>query len=319
MWILLCVVVVVVLSVMLLVVFSRADGDFSLMMKGRTPQSVIEDKVVWITGASQGLGEALAKEYARLGAKLILSARRESELERIKSQLTGKNAPEGVVVLPLDVASEVSILKEAVVKVESAFMGAGIDIMVHNAAYSRPKHTAVEIPEEELKGTFEVNTLAPIRLTSLLLPGMLQRGKGQFVMVSSAAGKVPSPCQSVYAASKHAVNGYFHTLRSEVNQQGIKVCVVCPGPIETSTSKAPRSKEPRMSVEKCAELIVKAAANDMREVWISTQPVLLMLYLMQYFPELGLAVMDRVGPKRVKAYKEGASGYSSNLFFKKDT
>jgi NAD(P)-dependent dehydrogenase (short-subunit alcohol dehydrogenase family) len=72
-------------------------------------------------------------------------------LERIKSQLTGKNAPEGVVVLPLDVASEVSILKEAVVKVESAFMGAGIDIMVHNAAYSRPKHTAVEIPEEELK------------------------------------------------------------------------------------------------------------------------------------------------------------------------
>jgi dehydrogenase/reductase SDR family protein 7 len=95
----------------------------------------------------------------------------------------------------------------------------------------------------KMQGTFEVNTLAPIRLTSLLLPGMLQRGKGQFVMVSSAAGKVPSPCQSVYAASKHAVNGYFHTLRSEVNQQGIKVCVVCPGPIETSTSKAPRSKE----------------------------------------------------------------------------
>jgi dehydrogenase/reductase SDR family protein 7 len=89
MWILLCVVVVVVLSVMLLVVFSRANGDFSLMMKGRTPRSVIEDKVVWITGASQGLGEALAKEYAHLGAKLILSARRESELERIKSQLTG--------------------------------------------------------------------------------------------------------------------------------------------------------------------------------------------------------------------------------------
>jgi dehydrogenase/reductase SDR family protein 7 len=73
-----------------------------------------------------------------------------------------------------------------------------------------------------------------------------------------------------------------------------------------------------MSVEKCAELIVKAAANDMREVWISKQPVLLMLYLMQYFPQLGFAVMDRVGPKRVKAYKEGASGYSSNLFFKKD-
>lgn len=72
-------------------------------------------------------------------------------------------------------------------------------------------------------------------------------------------------------------------------------------------------------MEKCAELIVKAAANDMREVWISTQPVLLMLYLMQYFPELGFAVIDRVGPKRVKAYKEGASGYSSNLFFKKDT
>jgi NAD(P)-dependent dehydrogenase (short-subunit alcohol dehydrogenase family) len=68
-----------------------------------------------------------------------------------KEMFAGKNAPEGVMVLPLDVTSEVSILKEAVVKVESAFMGAGIDIMVHNAAYSRPKHAAVEIPEEELK------------------------------------------------------------------------------------------------------------------------------------------------------------------------
>jgi dehydrogenase/reductase SDR family protein 7 len=90
MWLLFCLLLLLLPLLLLLLFFARADGDFTLMSKGRTPTSAVEDKVVWITGASQGIGEALAKEYARLGAKLILSSRRPFELERVKSELVGK-------------------------------------------------------------------------------------------------------------------------------------------------------------------------------------------------------------------------------------
>ncbi|CAM6033981.1 unnamed protein product [Sphagnum compactum] len=315
MWLLFCLLLLLLLLLpllLLLLFFARADGDFTLMSKGRTPTSAVEDKVVWITGASQGIGEALAKEYACLGAKLILSSRRPFELERVKSELVGKHCPNGVVVLPLDIASDVTELKEAVMKAETAFVGAGVDVMVHNAASQRPNRPALEISDDMLKDNFEVNVLGPIRLTQLLLPRMLQRGKGEFLVVSSVAGIVPAPGQSLYAATKHAVNGYFHTLRSEVNQQGIKVTVVCPGPTNTSTLASPNPE--LISATRCAELILKAAAHGMREAWICRQPLLVFLYLMQYLPGIGFALADRVGPKRLKIDRQGSL---SSLLLKK--
>uniref|UniRef100_A0A2N9GVN9 Uncharacterized protein n=1 Tax=Fagus sylvatica TaxID=28930 RepID=A0A2N9GVN9_FAGSY len=128
--------------------------------------------------------EILAKQLARLGAKLILSARNEAELERVKMQLTGKHAPDGVKILPLDLASGEDSLKAAVEKAESFFPGAGVDYMIHNAAFERPKTSALDVTEDGLK-------------------------------MSSAAGKTPAPGQAIYSASKYALNGYFHTLRSE--------------------------------------------------------------------------------------------------------
>ncbi|GFZ11340.1 NAD(P)-binding Rossmann-fold superfamily protein [Actinidia rufa] len=130
-------------------------------------------------------GEVLAKQLASLGAKLIISARNEAELERVKKQLTGKHAPDEVIVLPLDLMSGEDSLREAVQKAESCFAGNGVDYMIHNAAYERPKTTALDVTEESLK-------------------------------MSSAAGKAPAPGQAAYSASKFALNGYFHTLRSEV-------------------------------------------------------------------------------------------------------
>jgi dehydrogenase/reductase SDR family protein 7 len=163
-----------------------------------------------------------------------------------------------------------------------------------------------------LQNNFEVNVLGPIRLTQLLLPRMIQRGKGEFLVVSSVAGKVPAPGQSLYAATKHAVNGYFHTLRSEVNQQGIKITVVCPGPTNTSTLASPNPE--LTSATRCAELILKAAAHGMREAWICGQPLLVFMYLMQYLPGIGFALIDRVGPKRLKIDRQGSL---SSLLFKK--
>ncbi|KAL0817945.1 hypothetical protein Bca101_074389 [Brassica carinata] len=229
-------------------------GDFTLISKKEVKREAIEDKVVWITGANRGIGEALAKQFASLGAKLILSARNEAELFRIKSELKGKYAPEHV-------------------KCRFSLGGYGVDYLIHNAAYEGPKSNAVDASEENLE-------------------------------ISSAAGKVPSPGQAIYAASKHALQGYFHSLRSE---KGIKVTVVCPGPIETpngtgtSTSEDKNSPEKRVSSERCAELTIIAASHNLKEAWISYQPVLLVMYLVQYMPSLGLWLMDKVGGgKRVE-------------------
>ncbi|CAN6895538.1 unnamed protein product [Brassica oleracea] len=169
--------------------------------------------------------------------------------------------------------------------------------------------------------TFVVNVFGTISLTKLVTPHMLKRGGGHFVVISSAAGKVPSPGQAIYAASKHALQGYFHSLRSEFYQKGIKVTVVCPGPIETpngtgtSTSEGKNSPEKRVSSERCAELTIIAASHNLKEAWISYQPVLLVMYLVQYIglgsrymPSLGLWLMDKVGGgKRVEVAEKKVS------------
>ncbi|XVF41441.1 hypothetical protein PTKIN_Ptkin01aG0280100 [Pterospermum kingtungense] len=303
--------------------FVTSDGDFTLLSKRHVKREEIEDKVVWITGASRGIGEILAKQLASLGAKLILSARNETELERVRKQLTGKYAPEQVKILPLDLTSGEDSLKEAVEKAESLFPGVGVDYMIHNAAYERPKTTALDVPDESVKATFNVNVFGTICLTRLLTPYMLRRGRGHFVVMSSAAGKTPAPGQAVYSASKYALNGYFHSLRSELCQKGIKVTVVCPGPIETSngsgatTSGTKISSETRVSAERCAELTIIAASHGLKEVWISYQPVLAVMYLVQYMPTIGYWLMDKVGARRVEAAAQKGNTYSLSLLFGK--
>lgn len=302
--------------------FAVADADLTLLRKGPAKQHEFEDKVIWITGASQGIGKVLAKEFASLGAKLILSSRREAELERVKAGLSGKNAPHGVMILPLDLAAGVHAIEEAVHRAESFFNGAGVDYMIHNAAHERPKTPVLETSEDDLQATFNVNVIGTITLTRHLAPFMLKRSKGHFVVMSSAAGKTPAPGQAIYAASKHAENGYFDTLRSELGQKGIKVTIICPGPIQTSispslpnTSAQNSAQEKRMSVTRCVELTVIAISHGLKEVWISNQPVLAVMYVMQYIPSLGHCLMEKIGPRRLEAAKKGGNAYGLDLLF----
>ncbi|CAA6660305.1 unnamed protein product [Spirodela intermedia] len=310
-------------GVFLLVKFAKADGDFTLLSKGPPKREEVEDKVVWITGASRGIGEDLAKQFANLGARLILSARNVAELERVKRELAGKHAPDGVEILPLDLGSSEDSLAEAVKKAESFFSGAGVDYMIHNAACERPKGRALDVTTEGLRATFQVNVLGTITLTRLLAPFMLERGRGHFVVMSSAAGKTPSPGQAVYSASKFALNGYFHSLRSELCQKGIKVTVIYPGPIDTS--KVSGATEPgqsgfpekRVSSERCAQLSIIATTHGLKEAWISNQPVLLVMYLVQYAPSIGFWFVDKIGARRLEAAANKQSAYSWNLLFGK--
>ncbi|XP_078150004.1 NAD(P)-binding Rossmann-fold superfamily protein isoform X1 [Carex rostrata] len=295
--------------------FAKADGDFTLLSKGPAKRKAVEGKVVWITGASRGIGEVLATQFAALGAKLILSARNKEELERVKYEITSKYPAAGVEVLPLDLSSGEEVLKKSVQEAESLFSDAGVDFMIHNAAFERPKKRALEETEEGTEVTFRVNVLGTITLTRLLAPYMLDRGKGHFVVMSSAAGKTPAPGQALYSASKHALNGYFHTLRSELCQKGIGVTVICPGPIQTENSSG--GSEKRVPSERCCELTIVAATHGLKEAWISYQPVLLVMYLVQYMPTVGYWLMDKIGANRIDAAAKKGNAYSWDLLFKK--
>ncbi|KAG6554022.1 hypothetical protein Mapa_004942 [Marchantia paleacea] len=289
---------------------AKADGDFTILRQAPLPPNAFKDKVVWITGASQGIGEVLSKEFASHGAKLILSARRLPELERVKAPLSGLHAPSPVILLPLDVTASEDVIREAVEKAEAAFDGKGVDIMVHNASAARPQMGYSELSEEITKTSFAVNVIGVITLTRILAPKMAVRGRGQFAVLSSVAGKVGAPGQSVYSATKFALNGYFDSLRSEIGYTGVKVSLICPGPVKTD----PTSSDARQPLHRVVELIMKSIFYKLDETWIAEQPILTMLYLRQHFPSITSFIMGKLGPKRVKK----GNVYSLGKILKKD-
>ena len=185
-------------------------------------------KVVWITGASSGIGEALAVELAKAGARLVLSARRADELERVARQCASTE----VMILPLDLAVSDDFDKR-VGEVLARF--GQVDVMVHNGGISQRswvKDTAMSVHRRLM----EVNFFGTIALTRALLPSMLEKRHGHFVIISSVMGKIGTPMRSSYAATKHALHGFFDCLRAEVTNDGLHVTIICPGYIATNVS-----------------------------------------------------------------------------------
>lgn len=190
---------------------------------------MLKDKHIWITGASSGIGEALARELSQQGARLILSARRQEKLEEVKATC---HEPARHIVLPLDLA-ETDTHEE---KVKEALAQAGhIDIVVHNGGISQRalvKDTDISIDRKIM----EVNFFGTVSLTKAILPHMLERKTGHFVVVSSLVGKFGTPLRSAYSASKHALHGFFESMQAEVYQDNIDITMVCPGFIQTEIS-----------------------------------------------------------------------------------
>lgn len=187
-------------------------------------------KVAWITGASSGIGEALAKAFVAQGGAVILSGRNVAELERVASE-TGN--PQLCHILPFDTA-DFDALPEMVGKA-IAFRG-GVDVLVNNAGISQ-RSLAIDTDFSVYDRIVEIDLLAPIALTQALLPHLLARGSGQLVMISSVAGKAGIPMRTAYCAAKHGLIGYSDALRSEVAGQGVKVLVVAPGSVRTNVSR----------------------------------------------------------------------------------
>lgn len=187
-------------------------------------------KTAWITGASSGIGEALAKAFVADGGHAILSGRNVSELERVASE---SGFADRCLILPFDTMDFAAI--PAKVEAAMAFQGQ-VDILVNNAGISQ-RSLAVDTEFAVYERIVGVDLLAPIALTQALLPHLLARGSGQLVMISSVAGKAGVPLRTAYCAAKHGLIGYADALRSEIAGQGVKVLVVAPGSVRTNVSR----------------------------------------------------------------------------------
>jgi dehydrogenase/reductase SDR family protein 7B len=246
------------------------------------------DKVVWITGASSGIGEALACAFSNKGAHLILSARNEAKLKEVRQACLH---PDKHLVVPLDL-SDTDSLQGTCSDVLNRF--GKIDILVNNSGVSQRclvAQTGIEIDRRIM----ETNFFGTIALTKAVLPSMIEKKSGHIVVISSVAGKLGTPLRSSYSASKHALHGFFDSLRAETWKQGIHVTIVCPGFIRTNISinaltangspqgTMDEAQACGMLPQDCAEKIIRAVEKNSAEVYIGGKEIL-GIYLKRFVP-----------------------------------
>jgi short-subunit dehydrogenase len=249
----------------------------------------IKNQVVMITGASSGIGEALAKGMSVLGARLIIAARRQEELERVKAACLN---PMNVQILPLDLADAESIATKA--KAAEALYGQ-VDILINCGGISqRDKiiNTGIDVDRRLM----EVNYFGTVALSKALLPAMIARKSGHQVVVTSAVGILYSPLRSSYAAAKHALHGFFDTLRAEHFSDNLKVTIALPGFVKTQISvnalmgdgskqnTMDNAQENGISAEACAAAIITAIEKNKEEVYIGGFKEVAGIYLKRFFP-----------------------------------
>ncbi len=249
-------------------------------------------KVIWITGASSGIGESLTYALAKLPVKIIISSRRRSELERVKNNCEVN--PEATInLLPLDLGNQTDL---AGITAQAIEFYAGIDILINNAGISQ-RSLAADTALAVDRKIMEINYFGTIALTKYLLPSMVAKGGGHIVNVSSLVGKFGTPYRSAYAASKHALHGFFDALRAELWKKNIKVTMICPGFVKTKVSinaltgngdplnEMDNAQENGMHPDKCALKIIRAIVKEKQEVYIGGKETLA-VYLKRWFPSI---------------------------------
>ncbi|MEY3048872.1 MAG: hypothetical protein RL365_910 [Bacteroidota bacterium] len=245
------------------------------------------NKVVWITGASSGIGEAMAREFANQGAILVLAARNVQKLNEIKDTLPNAEV-HTVISLDLTDLSNVDALVSSVIDQVGR-----VDVLVNNGGISQ-RSLVGETPLEVDRKIMEVNFFGAVGLTKALLPA-LRASAGQIIVISSISGKFGFFLRSAYAASKHALHGFFESLALEEASRGITVTMVCPGKINTPISMSAlnaqgethnqmdHNQETGMPAEVCARQIVRAASKNKPEVLIGNKEIIA-VYLKRFVP-----------------------------------
>ncbi len=263
--------------------------------------SFFSGKVVWITGASSGIGEALVHELALRNAKIVLSARNETTLKQVAEKAGLK--PENYLLIPFDLA-DTSRAKEYVQQIIQKF--SHIDFLINNGGMSQ-RAEALQTSTEVERNLFEVNYFAHVTLTKAVLPVMIKQKNGHITVVSSIAGKFGFYLRSTYSAAKHALHGYFESLRLENEKHNIKVLLACPGKIDTQISvKATKadgtshgiideSHKNAMLPRVCAQKILRSIKKNKKEVLIGGKETWA-VYLKRLMPSLFFRIIKKQSP-----------------------
>jgi dehydrogenase/reductase SDR family protein 7B len=248
----------------------------------------LRNKVVWVTGASSGIGLALADELYNEGAKLVISARNESQLIEIKNKFPIK---EYCLVLPFDLknSAEFEQYHQQIIKNFGR-----CDVLINNGGFSQ-RSKAMETTQALEREIMEIDYFAQVALAKTVLPTMKKLGGGKIVVVSSIAGKFGFYLRSTYSAAKHALQGYFESLRLEEEGNNISVLLVYPGKIKTNISinavlpdgnkhnSIDKSFENCMTAQECARNIIVAIKNNSEEILVGRKEIL-MVKIKNYFP-----------------------------------
>ena len=234
--------------------------------------SSVADRCWWITGASSGIGEGLARALAARGARVILSGRNVAALEAVARDCGA------ALVLPFE-ATDFDRLPEIV---ERAWAWQGrVDGLVNNAGVSQ-RSLAVDTAFAVYQRLIAVDLLAPIALTQALLPRMVRAGSGRIVAISSVAGVVGAPLRSAYSAAKHGLIGYHDSVRAENEHLGVQVHVFAPGSVKTNVSRNALTADGRsrgvsdaaieagISPQECADAMLAAIEAGTRELVLAT-------------------------------------------------
>ena len=259
-------------------------------------------QTVWITGASSGIGEACACAYAREGCRLILTSSSREKLDRV-ADLCRQQGAKDVRVLPYDLTEPEGIhllAREA----WDAF--GGIDILYCNAGLSQ-RTTVEDTPMPMVRKLMEVNFFAPVAIAEAVLPLMVGAGGGRIAVTTSIAGRFGFPLRCAYSSSKHALYGFFETLRAEYHDKGVSVTIVCPGRVRTNISVNALDKGGQrhgvmdpgqsggLSADKAAKKIVRAIRRRKNEVLVGRSE-LLMVYIKRFFPNLCIRLARNIKP-----------------------
>ncbi|NQU85241.1 MAG: SDR family oxidoreductase [Mariniphaga sp.] len=249
----------------------------------------MKDKVVVITGASSGIGKALAKEFASKGSKLVLGARRIEKLKEIENELPGVEIE--------SVQTDVSKEEDCQILIEKAIARFGqVDVMINNAGISM-RALFEEVELDVLRRLMEVNFWGTVYCTKYSLPHLLKT-KGSLVGVISIAGHIGLPGRTGYAASKFAVRGFLDTIRIENLKKDLHVLVAAPGFTASEVRKValtsngssqgetPRNEDKMMTAEECASHIYKAVVKRKRKLILTFVEGKMTVFLGKFFPKL---------------------------------
>ncbi|PIE49202.1 MAG: short chain dehydrogenase [Flavobacteriales bacterium] len=255
------------------------------------------NKIVWVTGASSGIGWEVVLQLIDCGAKVIASARNVEKLNQLKAVVRN---PERVAILPMDVEKFESMGRW--VQRATELFG-GLDILINNAGISQ-RSLAIDTGLTTDFKIFNTNFFGTVALTKAVLPIFAAQHHGHIVVISSVVGKIGTPLRSTYAASKHALHGFFDSLRAEVYKDNIYVTIICPGYVQTDISrnalsgdgtkhaKMDKNTANGLSAPYFVNKMLRAIAKKRQEVVIGGRLETAAIFLKRFFPKL-LAKMVR--------------------------